>query len=205
MNRNARVIIFCLFAAAATAAATSKPSLHLTPQRVLELTAPTNAPAFKSYRVTISDLGQITLPSTTPEGQIALFQEAVFPTDFDPPQPIRAGGFLAVTPIVLTKFDKLETGWTVRLKVKPQGKLLSVSGVADCVEANLVPAGYGAVAGPIYVDQSDTVLTKNIMNMAKVQTTTTRFQIFAVPGEAYDVTLYRGAKAEIHHVRISAE
>ena len=199
------IILLCLFAAAATAAASYTPSLHLTLKRVQELTAPTSIPAVKNYRVEISDLGQTVLPSTKPEGQITLLHEAVFPTDFSPPQPVHAAESLAVVPSIPTKFEPLDTGWTVRLKVKPLGKLFSLSAVADYVEANLVPAGYGAVAGPIYADQSETMLSRNMMNMARVQTTTTRFQIFALPGEAYNVTFYRGAKAEVHRVRIAAE
>ena len=93
----------------------------------------------------------------------------------------------------------------MRLSAKPLGKLVEVSGVANFVEAGSVPAGYGEVAAPVYTDHSDVVITPNAMNMAKVQTTTTQFQIFAIPGRIYEVTLHRGAKAEKHQVSVAVE
>jgi len=37
------------------------------------------------------------------------------------------------------------------------------------------------------------------------QTTTTRFHIFAVPGETYDVVLHHGGKSSKHRVTVAAE
>ena len=96
-------------------------------------------------------------------------------------------------------------GWTVYFSAKPHGKLVAVFGVADYVEASLVPGSYGAVAGPIFEDYGEAVLTPNVIQEPKSQTTTTRFQLFALPGESYDVTFYRGAKTEKHRVTVSVE
>ena len=67
-----------------------------------------------------------------------------------------------------------------------------------------MPGGYGAIAGPIYTEQGD-VITPNKLDQPKLQTTTTRFNIFAMPGESYEVTLYRGAKSEKHIVTVKPE
>jgi hypothetical protein len=49
------------------------------------------------------------------------------------------------------------------------------------------------------------VLTPNKLDQPKFQTTTTRFHIFAVPGESYEVTLYRGSKEEKHSITVTVE
>ena len=49
------------------------------------------------------------------------------------------------------------------------------------------------------------LLTPNKLDQPKLQTTTTRFNLFAVPGESYEVTFYRGDKSEKHTVTVSTE
>jgi hypothetical protein len=49
------------------------------------------------------------------------------------------------------------------------------------------------------------VLSVNKLDQPKFQTTTTRFHIFAVPGESYDVTFYRGSKKEKHRITVTLE
>lgn len=205
MNIPTRILVGCTLVAASSVAAVGTQRNHLTVQRVLQLTTPSTSPAARDYRVEISSLGKALLLSGKPEGEITLLQEPIFPTEFLPPQPARAGESLVITPSTPTNFEMVHTGWKVRLSAKPVGKLVAVSGSADFVEANLVPSGYGEVAAPVYADHGDEVVVPNVMNMAKVQTTTTHFQIFAVPGETYEVTLYRGTKAEKHRVSVTAE
>jgi len=55
------------------------------------------------------------------------------------------------------------------------------------------------------VSEQGEVITPNKLEQPKSLTTTTRFHLFAVPGETYDVTLYRGGKAEKHTVTVTAE
>lgn len=204
MNIPICVIIGCGVVAATSIAATFTPQSHLTVRRVLELTASSNPTAPQSYQVEISSLGKALLPSNKPEGEFTLRQETIFPTEFLPPQPARSSDPIAITPSTPTNFETIHTGWTVRLSAKPFGKLVAVSGSANFVEASSVPAGYGEVAAPVYADRGDVVITPNAMSMAKVQTTTTHFQVFAVPGETCEVILYRGAKAEKHRVSVTA-
>ena len=203
MNTTIRTAIVCLAVISVAVAATPNTRKRLTAQRIAELTAPTDAPNPKTYKVEISALGSSTLPAAKPEGEIQSIRELRFPTEFEPPQ-AAANGAPVITPTTPTAFEQVNTGWTVHLTAKPQGKLITVYGVADYVEAELVPGGYGAIAAPIYTEQGD-VITPNKLDQPKLQTTTTRFNIFAMPGESYEVTLYRGAKSEKHIVTVKTE
>jgi hypothetical protein len=130
-------------------------------------------------------------------------RELIFPNEFDLPK-VAANETPAVIPTTPAAFETINTGWTIRLTAKPQGKLVTVYGVADYVEAELVPGGYGAIAGPIHNEQG-AVISMNKLEQPRVKTTTTRFNLFAMPGESYEVTLYRGTKSEKHTVTVEAE
>lgn len=203
MNTLIRTAIAGTVIASVAFAATPKYSKRLTAQRVAELTAPTEAALPKAYRIEIADIGHATLSADKPESWIEAGRDFVFPTEFDPPQPA-ANGAPVLTPTTPSAFETASTGWTVRLSAKPHGRLVAVYGVADYAEAALVPGGYGAIAGPIYTERGE-MLTPNELNQPKFQTTTTRFHIFAVPGEPYDVTFYRGAQEEKHTIIVTLE
>lgn len=203
MNTTIRTSFICLAVACISIAATSKTQKRLTAQRIAELTAPADALHAQTYHISISRLGNATLPAAKPEGLIESIREFRFPTAFDAPQANSQGASVA-TPTTPTAFETIHTGWTVRVTAKPQGKLVAVYGVADYIEAQMVPGGYGAIAGPIYA-QDGKILTPNKLDQPRIQTTTTRFHIFAIPGEPYEVTFYHGNKAEKHMVTVTAE
>ncbi len=211
MNTTTRTAIACIAVACAAVAATPKAQKRLTPRQLFELTAPSGKAAHpKIYKVEISDLGSASLPAAKPEGEIQSIREFRFPTEFEPPE-AAANGAPVITPLTPTAFETVNTGWTIRLTAKPAGrigkpagKLVALYGVADFVAAELVRGGYGAIAGPIYTEQGE-VITLNKLDQPKFQTTTTRFHIFALPGEPYAITLYRGAKAEKHIVTVTTE
>lgn len=202
MKTTTRTAILCLAVAGISVAAAPTAQKRLTPQRVSELTAPsTEGGAPKGYKVEVSALGSATF-SAAKAGEIQSSREFIFPTEFDPPHAVASDA--PVVPTTPTAFETLNTGWTIRLTAKPQGKLIALYGVADYVEAELVPGGYGAIAGPIHNDRGQLV-TPNKLDQPKLQTTTTRFHIFALPGEPYEVTLFRGNKREKHTVTVTAE
>ena len=223
MNTTIRTTIVCLTVACVSIAATSKTQKRLTAQRIAELTAPTDAPPAKGYSIEIAGLqstssilwhtpsrppaadsgpARISLSAKNPQGTIEVIREFRFPTAFEPPH--AANGAPGITPLTPEAFETVNTGWTIRLSAKPQGKLVAIYGVADYVEAGLVPGGYGSIAGPIYTEQGE-LLSPNKLDQPKFQTTSTRFHIFAVPGESYEVTFYRGAKPEKHLVTVSTQ
>jgi hypothetical protein len=49
------------------------------------------------------------------------------------------------------------------------------------------------------------LITPNVFHQPRIKTTSTRFFIFAAPGEPYDVTVYRGDKEEKMTVTVTAE
>ncbi len=216
MKTTIRTAIICFVVASIAIAATTKPS-RLTPNRIAELTAPSDAPKAKTYKVAVTGLQRpsptpagknapigVTLPADKPQAVLECIREFRFPIEFTPPATTAKDSELPITPTTPVTFETVNTGWTIRLSAKPHGKLIAVYGVADYTEAEMIPGGYGALAGPIYTEQGD-VITPNKLDQPKFQTTTTRFHIFALPGEAYEVTLYRGTKAEKHTVTITTE
>lgn len=205
-----------LVLAGAVLGAASKPRQRLTPQRVAELTAPTDAPAAARYTVEISGFPRVTLPTAKLEATVESIREIRFPTELDPPQAPaelrvpptakseKASGIFPITPTTPRAFESLNTGWQIRVTARPRGKLVELFGVADYVEAEYVRGGYGPLSGPIFTDKGE-VITPNKLDLPKTQTTTTRFHLFAVPGESSEVALYRGSKIEKHTVKITAE
>jgi hypothetical protein len=200
------IIVAALACLAATAAPTRK---RLTPQRLADLTGPADAPQGQKFTFEISGLkpptrelkqafpqsgpGRYTVTAGIP-AVIEMIREFRYPTEFSPPQ-AGADGKNIVVPMTPKAFEVTNTGWTITLNAKAEGKLVALSGVADYAEAELINGGYGAVSGPIYTDKGE-ILSPNVVHQPKIKTTSTRFHIFAMPGEPYDVTLYRGDKAE---------
>ncbi len=145
---------------------------------------------------------RVSLSAEKPRATIEVIREVRFPVEYQPPHVSNVAP--GITPLMPEAFDTVNAGWTIHLNTKPEGKLIAIYGVADYVEAERVPGGYGPVAGPIYTERGELV-SPNTLEQPKFQTTSTRFHIFAVPGESYAVTMYRGAKAETHLVSVSAE
>jgi hypothetical protein len=216
MKTPIRITIVCLAFASVAIAAVNKTHQRLTPKRIAELTAPSDAPLPKAYKITVSGLQRpfrtepaesgpisVVLPADKPQAVMECIRELRFPSAFTPPKAV-ANRVPAFEPTWPAEFDVVNTGWTIRLSAKQHGRVVAVSGVADYAEAEMLTRGYGPLAAPIYTEAGQ-LLSPNVLHQPKVQTTSTRFQIFAVPGETYDVTLYRGAKAEEHRVTVTTK
>jgi hypothetical protein len=212
------------FAAATVAEAAAPKSKSLTPERLAVLTA--DAPKYKTCTVTIGGLTttpasaetgigfpqpqkrERTSPSSIrfkPNGRpniLELIREFRFPTDFDAAKPSAKDSL--VTPTTPTFFESVNAGWTIKLSARQQGKLLAVSGVADYVEVEMLPGGYGTAAAPIYSEQGR-LISPNKITQPKSQTTTSRFFLFAGPGETCEVTLFHGNKAKKHPITITVD
>jgi hypothetical protein len=204
MNTDFRTAIACLALICVGCTATPNTRKRLTVQRVADLTAPTNAPRPKGYKVEISGIGAATLPAAKPEGRIETIREFRFPVAFDPPR-ATANVAPGITPLTPTAFGTVNTGLTIRLSARPHGKLIAIYGIADAVEfVGFDDGGYGAVAGPVYTEQGD-LISPNKLQQPRFQTMSTRFHLFALPGEPYDVTLHYGGKAMKHKVTVTAK
>ena len=200
--------------ATVTFAAISKSGTRLTPRRVAEINALSTEPRPAKVTVTISGISKIRMATDKSKASMELIRDLRYPTEFAPPEaPKEAlkarakpaeGGAFPVTPTTPLAFETLNTGWTITLSASAVGSMVELYGTADFVEADLVNAGYGALSGPIYSDDG-ILITPNKLQMPKSSTTTTRFHLFALPGESYEVTLYRGNKAETHTVTVTPE
>ena len=104
MNTTIRTAIVCLAVFSVAVAATPNTRKRLTAQRIADLTAPTDAPNPKGYKVEISALGSSTLPAANPKGEIQAIRELRFPTEFEPPQ-AAANGAPVITPTTPTAFE----------------------------------------------------------------------------------------------------
>jgi len=216
MKTSIRTIVICL-ASLFLIAAVPKVE-RLTPRRINQLATQSELPKPHGYKVSISGLGRdlsqdlkglvsdpmtIAFPADK-TGTMEGIREFRFPVEFEPPASKNDLNMGTVTPITPTKFETVNTGWTIRLSAKPQGKLIVLDGVADYVDVKLVNGGYGEIAGPVYSEEGE-VLTANKLDQPRFHTTTTRFHIFALPGKPYEVILYRGAGSGKHTITIAPE
>jgi hypothetical protein len=219
MNTTSHSIVFMVFASTAIAAAPE--AQRLTPQRIAALTAPSDASKPSRYKVEISDLAilenrdrpksatprraplSITFPADKPEAVLEAIREFRFPAKFSPPQAAADGSALTAPPMPAA-FKTVNTGWTIRLSAKQHGNLVAIAGAADYVSAEFVPGDYGPLSGPIYSEDGK-FLSPNKYHQPKIQTTTTHFHLFAVPGQPCEVTLHRGTKSQKHKITVTTE
>jgi hypothetical protein len=189
-----------------TATAAERDTGRLTPRRIAELTSRSDAPKANAFRVQITGLHcgrqkpcramTTTMPFQKPQAVLECIREFRFPTAFDLPQAAPRGSNDSIVPMTPTSFETVNTGWTIRLSARREGKLIALYGVAEYVEfEGFLRGGYGPIAQPIYSESGD-LITPNKIDQPKFQTTTTRFHLFAVPGEPYEVKLHRGKTAE---------
>jgi hypothetical protein len=204
MNPTIRALTACFVVLCTGCASARSTQKRLTVRRIAELTAPTNAPHPKGYKVEISAIGSATLTAAQPEGKIEVIREFRFPVEFTPPR-ATASGAPPLTPTTPTAFETVNTGLTIHLSAKPHGKIIAIYGVADSVAfVGFDEGGYGAVAGPIYTEHGD-LITPNKLQQPRFHSLSTRFHIFALPGEPYDVTLNYGGKAVKHKVTVTVK
>jgi hypothetical protein len=223
MNSYISIVLACLSAGTIASAIGPNSTRRLTPQRIAELTAPSAKAQTRSISIEIADLqnpaprsgqarpraktsnSRIILPMDGREGVIEVIREFRFPTQFDPPKVSLAEEKALIAPLRPRAFETVNTGWTIRLNARPVGNLTALYGVADYIEfRGFDEAGYGPLSGPIH-DQKDRLLSPNVLQQPVFETTTTRFHIFAVPGETYEVVLHHGRKSTKHRITVTAE
>jgi hypothetical protein len=79
---------------------------------------------------------------------------------------------------------------------------VGLCGVADYVEVELIDGGYGPLSGPVHSEDGQ-LITPNKLEQLLAQTTTTRFHLFSIPGESYEIALYRGKVKETRTITVS--
>jgi hypothetical protein len=182
------------------AAVPAKRQARLTVSRLRELIAPANAPAHEQFEVEISGFGKVVCAQDF-TGKIRVLKELRFPTEFDPPQPSAAPPWI-VTPMTPKAFETIETGWKVDVTAARIAQMVDVAVVAEFIGAEMVNGAYGELAGPIYTEKGG-VITENKLTQPRVQSTTTRLHVFALPAKPCEVTLYRKDKPEKHTLTVT--
>jgi len=205
MNKPTRTLQNAAFALLTSTSVLLASTEHLTPQRIDELTAPADSLAKKTVVVEVSDLGKVKL-SKDLEGTLELIREYHYPVKFDPPQVSKNSEHQTIViPATPNAFAQINVGWTVHLKAWQVGKVVMLSASADYVDVKPVKAGYGELAGEVKMENRDVTLTPNVMNQPLQHTTSSRFQLSALPGKTYTVLLYQGDKAVKKQVKVSLE
>ncbi len=223
MKSSIQTTILCIAVASVAIAATSR-TKRLTPQRIAELTAVSGSPKPERYSVAISGLdspgplgrpvpapapsttrgsASISFPAEKPEAVLEFIREFRFPSRFEPPH-TGADGVSLIKPPTPAAFESVNTGWSIRLSAKQQGNLVAIAGAAAYTAAEFVPGDYGPLSGPIYSEDGK-LISPNVYHQPKIETTTTHFHIFAVPGEPYEVTFYHGTKSEKHTITVTTD
>ena len=222
MNTIARFFILpCIVLAVGIAAKSG--SKGITPQKIGELTADNHRGA-RAWTIRIDGLQvedikgpglperrahprshvAVRLSARNPETTAEMIRELRFPSAFEPPAPVLTAGAAPITPTTPVAFETVNVGWTIKLRAKEHGKVVGVYGVAEYTEAAMVKGGYGPLALPV-VSAHGELISPNVIDQPRTQTTTTRFQLYAVPGEPAEVVLYRGGKAEKHRITVTEE
>lgn len=176
---------------------------RLTPARIAELAS---APISESKRISIAlaGIGSGVITPSQPEALIENIREIHTPSEIEPPTVTANNPKFAVTPITPAAFNQINAGWTIRLRAKHNGKVVVLTGAAEFTDVKLVNGAYGALAGPVYSEQGK-LITTNVLQQLRQQTTISRFHLFAVPGEDYEILLYKGDKAEKHKIKVTLE
>jgi hypothetical protein len=201
MNLLLRVSLAVLAVAGLSFAAASKPQPRLTPARIVELSTAASRPVPNQYEVKISDLGAAVIRTNGNKVALEKIHEFRFPTEFTPPQASLKDQSIIV-PTTPSAFETINSGWTVTLTAKAHGPLVELCGTAEYTEVEMINGGYGPLSGPIHTEEGK-LITPNRLDQPLAQTTTTRFHLFAVPGESYEITLYRGKTKETRTISVS--
>jgi len=129
--------------------------------------------------------------STQPNREVTLraTREFRYPSKWDLPQEsTNSEGAKIILPVKALEFERVEAGWIIECSTeKIEGGLIRVTGVATFTEPELRQAVHGEQSRPIYAQGDRKVLlTENKGESAVVRSSSTRFQVFALPGKQYE-------------------
>jgi hypothetical protein len=131
----------------------------------------------------------ITLQSANPH-ELAATKTVHSPTEWDLPvlKPLPDGPL--IVPLTPNQFKAIETGWTIQFSAEPVGDLIKFIATATYIKPDLKKAVYGEHSTPIYsTDKKKILLSENKAQSISTLSSTYQFQIFAKPGQKYDVEL----------------
>lgn len=161
-----------------------------------------------SYTIERKPKDIIDLPTTvikkSQEGQqqtLELTEELRYLTGWNPPE-LPPKPSLPVTPMSPTQFEVFHSGWVIQFTAEPVKEgLVRIIGRATCSTPETTQGVYGEHSGPIYAPTDKTaILTPNVAETLITHTTSTPFQVFAIPGKSYVVKIKDSDKEMKLHV-----
>jgi hypothetical protein len=111
-----------------------------------------------------------------------------FPTKWDlPKEGVNDEGQKFIVPVTPTEFESIDPEWSIEYTSEQiENGLIRIVGVVTYQKPELQQAVHGERAAPIYSpDDSSVLLTENKAQGAVIQSSATRFQLFAKVGKEY--------------------
>lgn len=146
-------------------------------------------------------IGDLALPPVLAEAsqQVVLrsVREVRFPTEWDLPNLPRESAdsdgvkeLIPVSPVTPLTFEMVESGWIIKCTAERiEGGLIRVVGIATFTDLDFKQAVHGEHSGPIY--HKKILMTENKGPSAIVHSSSTHFQVFALPGKQYKFKVAR--------------
>jgi len=131
-------------------------------------------------------------PSKSPM-EASATKEQRYASSFDLPKLEKnSEGQQIVFPITPLSFEVIPTGWSMQCAAEPLGDLIRLNGAITYTEPELTQAVFGEHSGRIYAPgKKKVLLSENVSRTATVHSSSSPFQVFAVPGKEYEFKIRR--------------
>lgn len=117
-------------------------------------------------------------------------KEIRFATMWDLPRQTRNfEGLPIIQPLTPLAFETAAPGWEIRCAAEPVGNLIRLTGVIAYSEPELTQGVFGEQSKPIFTPDRKTLLTENVSKTVTLHTSSSPFQLFAVPGKEYEIKI----------------
>jgi hypothetical protein len=126
--------------------------------------------------------------------QIKIVEELRFPIKWSLPKKFNnSEGEIGYTTSGPLEFDRVDSGWTINCRAESiEGGLIRVSGTVTFTEPEFKQAVFGEHSSPVKLtDGKTTVTVPNESLSAIVHSSSTPFQVFALPGKTYEFKVAR--------------
>lgn len=117
-------------------------------------------------------------------------KEIRYPVEWEPPMQYRAkdDAMPVVVPVTPTIFETVKHGWVVKFSGDLVGGAVRLIGTATFAEPEFTKGVFGEASGRLYAANKRLfLLTENESQTVAVQSSTTPFQVFALPGKTYEL------------------
>lgn len=144
-------------------------------------------------KCTIAGEKEMQFATTKTPVNVSQTDEVPFATEWDlPKETTNSEGHAIVVPVTPLAFERMNAGWELRCSAVTVGDLIRLTGTATFTEAEFTKGVFGEKSGPIYSPEKKKVmLTPNESKTASVLSSTSHFQLFAIPGKEYEIKVRR--------------